>query len=269
MFKIDEDSLKKHGFLFPEEIEANDNILYHGTSNIFENEIEKHGLIGKQNYFSNDEIINLAKSLYKIAYLTDSIIGIQKYSTFDVTRVNGHPVFLHFNPSACAEYSMNAGGEKSILINQCSKDLQDLINDETKYSEYLKTNIQNRLGSIGFHAQKIGVKKDEIKIHSRDELSDIYNNHKQAWDKAIRQQNEYKYGIVYAIHIKDEIINYIKNDGFMGIMSHKAIMPELIIGKLIIKDRKLINLAGSKSSIFHTEKWMKSILLEKIRKHNY
>lgn len=226
--------------LFPKEIYNDSSVLYHGTSNINEAEIESVGITPSKQLFSKEDIFSVIKSFINMGWHgsdTGAFNVLLSYSKWDYSRTEGNPIFFHYDPTKCLTYAEKdfIGGEKTRSIRKCGRDLKKMLSNTSVYEKYIADFTQWG-SSMSSYGQQLGISRDEIRIHTLEEIEIIYNRHQHLWIRSEEIVERHKYGVIYAVKFNQQSAKDLRNGNGMGILSFSDILPDQILDKIIVDD---------------------------------
>lgn len=268
-FKIDTLKWQKENILFPEHIFNDVSVLYHGTSSINEQAIDLNGFISSKQIFSKEDIFSLIKSYIRMGWFgkaTGGFVVLHSFSKWDHSRLEGNPIFFHYDPVKCLTYADKdfSGGEKARSIRYCGDDLRSILSDDEIYANY-KDSFDKIKPQMNFYAQEIGFPINEVRLHSRDEIVEIYDSHETLWEVTSNVFSEHQYGVVYAIKFDDRTVKVLRDGGPMGILSFTDVPPIQILGKVIVND-EIQKFRAKGDNIEKLMKWFDSDFYKNISK---
>ena len=132
-YEYDENLLMKEGRLFPSEICDDLWMVYHGTSSIFEQDIDKHGLCWRPNLASKAEVQSIVTIFEKMAWAGRHNGGLPVLKPFtlqhDLRTSTIKPIYLaesSLRALTFATYEF-AGGETARALRFCLADLHQYL----------------------------------------------------------------------------------------------------------------------------------------------
>jgi hypothetical protein len=251
--------------LFTEEIEFSPNILFHGTSSLFEDKIDSSGLRYTTRAYNKNDLDFILASFEGIWWGGKANAGLPvlaSYSREDFNRGDGStkPVFLAETSARAGLYSIRdyAGGETARAIRAAVRDLTDYCSDLDVRLEALKDAWRSRVGSVkallpshladqnldqlelrSLHDVWIAVKDKLPASNAPEPASDIAWLYKrmpelrQIGDKAEALLKEHTHGIVYAVRLHEEDLEKMKwrsgGVAFVGEISNDQLIAKAVI----------------------------------------
>ncbi len=237
--EFDAELLNEKVQLFPDEIENNPWIVYHGTSSVYENEIDSIGFMWEPSLFTKDEISNVV-DIYTIMDWAGNDQGgfvvLKGYSIdHDFSTGNTKPIYFGETSYRSLLYATKsfAGGETARALRKSIQDLENYLEDknirdaDTNYRmlDYNKlVSLNAQVGEPPKEVDLLWLKNEVEKLQSlKEKCLEVYSAH--------------EYGVIYAVKFDQEDIKNSDDFEFnscMGLKVFSKISPEKIVGKVHI-----------------------------------
>ncbi len=222
--------------LLPPEILADEWVLYHGTSNSYESDIETNGLRSNQASPITKEVVQRVVACFKrLNWYGDDAGGYCVLDPFtaqhDHSYQAGKPIFLGESCRRSLLYATRdfAGGEGCRSLRKALNDLWAYLNDEQVRYDALTKPINETVNGYG----EVIYADTPLSVHELDWLNDeliALQPIKQFVDAWFEQ---YQYGVVYAIKFDERDLSSLFTAGGMGIAHTGTIKPGKIVAKLL------------------------------------
>ena len=238
-YEFNSDLLNEKVQLFPDEIENDLWIVYHGTSSFFEEDIERDGFQWKPTQITKKDVSNIVEIYTKIDWCGNDPGGFQVLKPYsldhDFRKGDVKPIFFGETAYHSLLFSTHefAGGETVRSLRKAIQDLEDYLTNQSIRDTAMKYKLveYNDLVSKNIKARKAPEDVDLSWLQT--EVDKIQN----VKEKCLELYNAYEYGVVYAIKfnkndIKDQ--DNFEYDGSMGLKSFSRISSRKIVGKIHI-----------------------------------
>jgi hypothetical protein len=210
----------------PEELKLNDNLLFHGSSNISEKALDvgqtvNHSFIKKETI---EAIIKVYDAINWKGVHGGGYAVLNSFSNTDWTADDNRSFFLGESLERCKLYASKdfAGGELIRSIWYSLLDLHKYTTDENLREEhkiYVELNYVYTRKSYDVNLEKL-----RIEVGSFDKL----------FNEVANLRKRYRYGLIYCYEIKPEDYPFLKNMGGMGIIAEREVFANRLICKVII-----------------------------------
>lgn len=264
-YEHDENLLIKEGQLFPNELCDDLWVAYHGTSGIFEQEIDKNGLRWSPQIASRAEVGAIVGIFEKISWAGQSAGGLPVLKPFTLGHDFGDsdvkPIFLAESSLGALTFATHefAGGETARALRFCFRDLHqylsspDLRQEHTimlwkrakslcpipippEFAKLPTTEVQHRhvqaLWNYCLEAgAPLGDPPQEIEL---EWLLGELNRHARLEKRCVAAYMEHRYGVVYAVRFAASDLNMLKYDSSMGLKALCSIPVNQIVAKVRI-----------------------------------
>lgn len=228
---------------FPVEWLANPTILYHGTSNYFEKDIDTKGL-------SLTDISVKKNAAKKIREIYDNdLVGIIDFNApggLDILRYfereidvhNCRPISLAYHPSRCHLYASEefAGGEFVRTVIKSIIYLQNLCTDGDALREWESAMLLEWEEEYSMLRRKHPVMPMINTVQLVEKLKSL----QAIFDDFLKIRNSYKYGLIYAVDLSETPVSSLAwETNKRGLYSLSSIPAENIMGKVYLKGSSL------------------------------
>jgi len=224
--------------LFPDEIENDPWVIYHGTSGCKQDVIEREGFSWNPNGASKEQIQRVVTVYRQMSWYGADSSGFAALEPFSLEHDFGEnsasPVYFAETSKRALLYASQdyAGGEKNRLLRNSIRHLQRyLVEPELRNEHYLMMKNEYdylvSVSAINAESSKpvnvdLSWLRSEIALLSdiQDLAEDAYSNH--------------VVGVVYAVKMDANDLAGLELHPSMGIKAHYPIAASKIAGKLII-----------------------------------
>ena len=238
IFRFEKQMHLKNMPLFPEEIENDPWIIYHGTSCFNEEGIERDGFIWKAGNTPREVLSRVVDIFEKMQWagLDSSSLAILKpYSLqhdFDERYVS--PVYFAETSRRALLYATRdfAGGEKLRSLRKSFEHLQRYLDDplirqdHMQYLQHEYDYLERNGAYMPAYSKPVQVNLEWLS-HELDTMEQISIAAKVAYD-------EHEYGVVYAIKLGQQDVEKLTYHNSMGIKATCCIDPGKIEAKAIV-----------------------------------
>ncbi len=239
VYEFDAELLNEKVQLFPDEIENDPWVVFHGTSSIFESEIDDHGFQWKPSIVTKKEVSHVVDIFTKMNWSGKDGGGLPILKPFslesDFALGNTKPIYFASTSYRALLYSTHefSCGETARALRKSIQDLEDYLKDknirdadmEYKMMEY------NKLVSLN---AKVGMRPIEVDLNWLEaelkKLSELKN-------RCINAYKQSSHGVVYAVKFTQEDIcdnNNFDNHPSRGLRVFSKVPKEKIVGKISI-----------------------------------
>lgn len=235
---FDSDRVKHSQRVFPDSIELDEWVLFHGTSGTNSDSIETHGICAPDGLGMVDELTRITTIYEQMRWRGENAGGYPALKSFSV----GYDSIVATDVTAfLADVSMwalryatldLAGGEKLGAVRNAILDLEAYLEDvETRerHQRFLESEV-DELKAIGAHRDEIeSARYRPVDLDwLRSQLSDIAAVASVAEEAAHRHFA----GAVYAIKFDEADLHILRRHNFMGIEARGSINPAKLIAKV-------------------------------------
>ncbi len=238
-YEFNSELLNKKVQLFPDEIENDPWIVFHGTSNLFESDIDAYGLQWKSSIVSKEEVSHVVDIFTKMNWSGKDGGGLPILKPFslesDFALGNSKPIYFAETSYRALLYSTHefSGGETVRALRKSIQDLEDYLQNknirdadmEYKLIEYNKLISLN--AKVDMCPREVDLNWLEAEV---EKLSELKKRCIDAYDQA-------KYGVIYAVKFTQEDIDEKNNFDYhrnMGLKVFSRVPKEKIVGKICI-----------------------------------
>lgn len=217
---------------FPENISNNPRVLYHGTSNIFEKEIEENGLTPNKSIFSLEELKEISALFDLINWRKKVFWGkniIRNYTiNKDYKNPSLKPVYLGESCNRALTFASKefAGGENVSGVRKSFNELKDCIDDPKlldRELEFYRKECRE--------AEENGYYPPEPIITDLDKLKNELESLEYLNERAKEYTKAYSYGVVFSIEIDPENFPDMSHSFSQGFKMYSTIRRNQILGK--------------------------------------
>jgi len=208
----------------PEHVQDDPWLMFHGSSNVFEDEVLSEGLSATGAKFSRQELLGVAKIFEALSWAGEHPGGYAVLRPFsfdhDSAHERGRPIYLAESALRAANFATAdfSGGEICRALHYSFADIRRYIDDEGLREE---------------HARKCEARPGMARL-SRGELPSVdfvrqsLADLSEIRDKVAQIRSQYEYGVVYALRITVEDLSAFGYHPSMGIKCFRAIAPDEI-----------------------------------------
>ncbi len=238
-YEFDPSLLNEKVQLFPDEIENDPWVVYHGTSNIFEPNIDEYGFQWESSMATKEEVSNVVDIFTEMNWGGNDRGALAVLKPFslehDFALGNSKPIYFAESSYRAMLYATHdfAGGETARALRKCIYELETYLHDQNirdadmeykmmEYNQLLSLNAK-----AGMRPAEIDLKWLESKVEKLSELKNRCAN--------VHLQSEY--GVVYAVKFTQKDIDEKSNFDYhasMGLKVFSRIPREKIVGKIYI-----------------------------------
>jgi hypothetical protein len=230
--------MQKYVDEFPKHWLEDPDILYHGTSNIFEADIDREGL--RTVSLLDDRISSVIVDIYKNTLFSffDSSHGggidvIVPYYKNEISRFGSRPLSFAFHPSRCTLYASRdfAGGEHIRSLYRAISYYKELLLSKNKRSAWeneFKQMLMNMPPEAKYH-DKLSINNPSFPLA---ELENKYSGIADSLTFCHDIISKYEYGVIYAVDLSDFPTSRVSKEA-KGLYVHDTIPTKMIAGKII------------------------------------
>ncbi len=270
VFELNVSRVNEGEVLFPQNIESDDWVIYHGTSGFNSAAIENQGF-GTAAVAVNEGSMRRVVEIYK-RMKWDGISGgglgvLEPFSLgHDITAEGKRITFFAERSRRALLYASLdfAGGEKLRAMRVALSELDTYLNDASlrQYHADQMSSQYEDLETLNACAETLdAVRPVEVDLEwLRNELVELRLEHEVAFNAAERHRE----GVVYAIKMLPQDVAELVYNGFMGIETTATIPASRIIAKVIVpRDFRPINKGLTATDIERLNKGLIKELKEK------
>lgn len=235
MIEIDEETfcLRGEGCLFPREIDEDPWVLYHGTSSLYEAQIDARGLTSASALFTKadvEKVLDVFRRLRWSGSSGRSRAVLEPYSAnYDLSQARGRPIYLTEDAARAVRYATKqlAGGEIASTIRCCFAELGEYLADPEVRKEHLAYQELDWNDAIST-GRALPHPPTECDLGG---LAADLESLGELRERAARLFREHEYGLVYAVRIMDAQVPDLGGRLGMGIMAFKPLGPDGLVAK--------------------------------------
>ncbi|MDX0488814.1 hypothetical protein GOC53_00765 [Sinorhizobium medicae] len=244
---FDPNRVSTSGSVFPDEIEADPWIMFHGSSQYNSESIERDGFGFNGNVVSRDEVERVVAVFEKMKWVGENTAGYPALKPFcaEYDFRLGERSLLFF-----AETSLRAllyatpdfaGGEKLRALRYALRDLNSYLHN-AQLREKHQISMEASFRSLTFlnaHPSMLEEKRPVVVDLEwlRDELAGMQHIYEAARHALQRHDG----GVVYALRVAPIDLEGLRRNGVMGIEADRPIPASKIISKVIVPSDYEIN----------------------------
>ena len=236
-YEFDLDRYHGMSMLFPDEIEQDPWIMYHGTSGFNAGSIEREGFVWKNGNGSSEEIERLVNVFEEMKWggLDGSSLAVLKpySSTHGFEGTNASPVYFTETSKRALLFASrdHAGGEKYKAVRRSLDYLTQYLNSaEIQGEHYIQMKYEHEQ-AIGSGVLRDGLEPFRVDL---DWLRNQIASFSELKDHADQLFERHEYGIVYAIKMNEKDLSNLELHDPMGIKCRVQVPPENIVCKMVI-----------------------------------
>ena len=233
-YEFDRDRYQDDGAIFPDEIELDPELLFHGTSNAASSTIEREGLQSGRKPITQSDAAKVADVFRLMDWSGRKISGLPVLQTYtlrhDFRDGPESPIFLAALASGALWFATRnwAGGEKCSAVRNAIRDLDAYYHDASIRSEHLR-NPALRFQLHETHPASISVDLHWLKT-KLEELAPLKERCEQPW-------RDFTGGVVYAVRLTRDERNGLEDARGMGLNSRTPIPLERLVARVLIPRR--------------------------------
>jgi len=248
VFPFSENILNRNFTLFPEEIENDPWVMYHGTSSFNQESIELDGFVFGSGLVSRDEIQQVVDIYDKMKWcgLNGSSLAVLKSFSLihDFGDGDTSPVYFAETSKRAVLYATLdfAGGEKFRAVRNSIHQLQCYLDEpevRQKHWKNMKSEYDFLVNNNAMNPEASRpVEVDLTWLSSQlSLLSDLR-------DLTFGTLACHSYGVVYAVKVNASDLDALELHKCMGIKSRSRIAPSKIVGKVVVPRDYIYHNAG-------------------------
>lgn len=234
IYRYDTEKQRDNVPLFPDEIENDPWIMYHGTSCFNEELIERDGFKWKGNTTPRDVLCRVVEIFEKMnwAGIDGSSMAVLKPFSLqhDFADTESSPIYFAETSKRALLYATRdfAGGEKLRALRKSFDHLQRYLDDpqvrqdHMQYCQYEYDDLERKGAYMAAYPKPQPVDLAWLS-HELSALEDISRSAMIAYD-------QHGYGVVYAIKVDQQDIELLTYHKTMGIKATCCIAPDKIRG---------------------------------------
>jgi hypothetical protein len=241
IFQLDANRVTKHRRLFPDEIDEDEWVIFHGTSGFNSEPIERDGFDSAHGPISSEHIKRVTTVFEQMKWCGSDMGGyaiLKPWSDgYDFQNSNRSRLFFAETSVRALLYATRdfAGGEKLRALRHAFSDLDSFLNDPSiseQHCRSMKVRF-DRLSGADFlpssyieAARPVDIDLDWL----RQKLADLFDVRRIA-DDALKR---HEHGAVYALRMTEDDVRSLHYNNVMGVESRTRISPAKILGKVIV-----------------------------------
>jgi hypothetical protein len=238
IFPFDENLSNNTFTLFPEEIENDPWVMYHGTSSFNQESIELDGFAFGAGFVSRDEIQKVVDIYDKMKWcgLNGSSLAVLKPFSLmhDFGDSESSPVYFAETSKRAVLYASRdfAGGEKMRALRHSIHQLQRYLDEP----EVRQAHWKNMKSEYDFLVNNNGLNPEASRPVDVDLtwLSSQLSLLSDLRDLTFGTLECHSFGVVYAVKIDASDLDALELHNTMGIKSSGRIAPSKIVGKVAV-----------------------------------
>jgi hypothetical protein len=217
---------------FPAEISKNPNVLYHGSSSTYEDEIDSEGLRAGASIFVLEELQEICRlfELLQWSGSTGGSLGVLKPFSIDSDFANaeGKPTYLaESSHRACLFASSDfAGGEVARTVRNCFSELYNYVGSEDLRKKHL-LELQRQSAELS----KLGADPPPLPSTDMSLVKDALDRLNPVRERAIQAESSHQHGVVYAISFDQQQQKRLGGNISMGLTCFGIIQRDQLIAK--------------------------------------
>jgi hypothetical protein len=210
--------------LVPNYVQMDPWLIFHGTSNIYDEKISVRGLVPGESPFCIEDLQQVAEIYERLRWAgchTGGYAALKPFSLgHDFANEKGKPLYLAESALRASLYASKdfAGGEICRALDYCLKDLDLYLSDEQIREEHAEE-LEARPGIS--YVPRSSIASPESVMSKVKDLSNL-----KSQVRAIRQS--YQYGLIYALRIDKNNLSDFELFGGMGIKCFRTIANDEI-----------------------------------------
>jgi hypothetical protein len=207
-------------------------VIYHGTSSVFEQDIEDRGLEPFNRLFDPRDVDRVRGAFDNLGWFGSADSGYMFLAGYSRDRHRGDRqcVYCCSYPNASLLFSTRgfAGGETARNLRQAFRELERLVSTPD-----LRDAVRRRLASNP-SARRVDRDPDEVLASVSTLLTELG----PLRDKLERLVVDHKYGIVYAVQLLREHLPFLVSDNATDLGCRIPIHPDRLVGRARIHDER-------------------------------
>lgn len=216
---------------FPPEIDSDPWVVYHGTSSVFEKEIEQNGFKCGSNHLDEGVLLCLSIIITTEWFEDDATASLRAYS---LPRIGSDaPFYCALFPQRSALFTrrMFSGGETSYILRRVIPKLVKATFDNPNFFE---ERLEKDLKKCIEKAKKGHFTQEKVLKVNLVWLKEKITELKKFLPDLLDNYKKHSHGIIYALKINEDDVNIIQYQGNNGLAVYKKLSYERCVGKLII-----------------------------------
>lgn len=236
VFQFDADRIQKSRMLFPEVIERDGWVMFHGTSAGNAASIEQHGFDPKRIAARVEHIRQVVAIYQKMKWAGRDTGGYAVLKPFSLDSDFRHgdtsPIFFAETSMRALLYGSRdfAGGEKLRALRRALADLDAFVADPQIRQERMDYHHNERLEleSVGAHPASL-IEVQDVDLNWLSAELAVLGEVRAMVERACSADRP---GLVYALRVRPEDVASLEYSGSMGIRTSSVIPASRIIGKV-------------------------------------
>jgi hypothetical protein len=206
-------------------------VVYHGTSSVFEQDIEDHGLEPFNRLFDPRDVDRVRDAFENLGWYGSGDSGYIVLASYSRDRHRGdrQGVYCCSYPNGSLLFSTRgfAGGETALQMRKAFRELERLVS-----TPRLRDEVRRRLAA-------------NPRVHGRDpddvlaSVSALLTELGTLRDKLERLVAGHRYGVVYAVQLRTEHLPFLVPDHGTDLGCRIPIHPDRLVGRARIHDERL------------------------------
>lgn len=237
-YSFEIDRVEKFLCLFPDEIEENPWVMYHGTSGFNVSSIERDGFNTQSSAISRESIQRVADIFLQMKWFGTTTGGFGTLKAFSL----GHDLAQsEKGPTFFAEASLRAllfatrefaGGEKMYALRQAFYDLKAYLNDPALRTEHWEKMCRTYEGLRIGNAHPSELSKAAPVNVDLDWLERQLIDNQHAFKLAEDAFERHECGVVFALKMEPEDVESLTWHQPMGIKAERSVKSCRVIGRV-------------------------------------
>ena len=257
---------------FPEEIQSDPLVLYHGTSSSNESEIETNGLLPGKSLFEVKDLVAIVELFEEMDWAginSGSLGTLKPFSVeHDFAHAGGKPLFLAESARRASGYASldYAGGEIARSVRNCFDDLWAYLDDASVRDGHMRE-VQEAVA----YCKRLGAAPHPVPVITMDEIRARLVALDGVRSLACKAEAAHAYGVVYAVMLDAADLAAAKISWSMGVMCTDPIPLVKIVGKTLIPNAYVHDYVRSRPGEYvveRMEQWNSVLALDKSRPQN-
>jgi hypothetical protein len=208
-------------------------VVYHGTSSVFEQEIEDRGLEPFNRLFDPQDVDRVRGAFDNLGWYGAADSGYMFLASYSRDRHRGdrQNVYCCSYPNASLLFSTRefAGGETARQLRKAFRDLERLVSTPD-----LRDAVRRRLAA---HPRDCGVDRDPDEVLAS--VSTLLIEPGPLRDKLECLVADHKYGVVYAVQLRmEQHLPFLVSDNATDLGCRIPIHPDRLVGKARIRNER-------------------------------
>ena len=265
-FEYDEGSVAKDGRLFPIALSDDLWIAYHGTSSIFEQDIDKTGLHWNTNIGSKEDVKYIVNIFKRMSWCGNHQGGFAVLSAFslnhDFANADAKPIFLAESSLRALTFATHdfAGGETARALRHCFEDLHQYLISPKLREQHIgalwrqakstiaipipqslenlsDTNVRNEhFRALWAYYLERGVPSEALGAPPQETdlvwLQNELTHHADLEKRCATAHAGHEFGLVYAVKFSEADLALLDYHPTMGLKAHLPISAEKLVAKV-------------------------------------